>query len=277
MKPNLVLHQQTVAEASPTELIEIAHASGCGGVAVFTHLPPFLIDGVPIPKLEFEIVGPGHKQALLARSRDLGVTIETVDFIGIHPQLDASEYRASLELSGELGAKGVTLWIQDGDDARVIDNLGRLCEVAAENGMMAAIEFVGFAPYCDSIARAAHFVSQVGLPNLKIAVDMLCLVRTGGTVADVEQLPADYLGFAQLCDGYGTHRSGSYFKEAMDRLMPGEGDWPVIDVLRALPPELPLELEIPSRVARRAGMSPLDRAKWAVSATQALLTKLSDE
>ena len=52
-----------------------------------------------------------------------------------------------------------------------------------------------------------------------------------------------------------------------DRLLPGEGGLDLRGLLRALPPDLPMSLEIP-----QAGVpDPLQRARRALAATQQLL------
>lgn len=265
------LHQTVAMETSPVELVEIARTVGCDGIDVFVHMPPFIVEGHPIPKLPLELVTQSTKRELLNNMCDLDVKVASIEWIGIHPDIDEQEYLGAMELGGELGAHGVTVWIQDADENRVIDNLSRLCEVAAQYNIVANLEFTGYAPHCNSVTRAAHFVRAVAQPNLKIMIDTLCLIRTGGTAPDLAALPASYFGCVQLCDGYGIYQSSTYFKEAQDRIMPGEGDWPLIDILNALPAHLPVDIEAPSRTAKAAGMPAVDRAQWAVTATKRLL------
>lgn len=273
----LALHQSTAIEASPARLVEIAAEVGCEEVGIFVNLPPYLVPGHPISPadFEFEIVGQSHKRGLLDRMRDLGVGVANIEFFGIHPALEEQDYRAALELGGELGARGATVWILDEDEARAVDNLGRFCGVAAEFGLTVGLEFVGFTAPCNTIGSAVRVVDKVGLPNMRLSIDMLSMIRTGATAADVAALPARYFAYAQVADGYGTHMSSTYFKEAMDRLMPGEGDWPLQEILSALPATLPIDVEVPSRVARAAGMSALERSRWAVTATRKLLASLT--
>lgn len=273
----LALHQTTTMEASPVELIKIAAEVGCPEIGIFVHLPPYLVPGHAISPddFEFEIVGQSHKRDMLDHMRDLDVKVANIEFFGILPDVKEEDYRAGLELGGELGARGATVWILDDDESRAIDNLGRFCTVAAEFGLIVGLEFVGLTVSCNTIGSAVRVVDQVGLPNMRLAIDMLSMVRTGGTAADLAALPDRYFAYAQIADGYGTHKSSTYFREAMDRIMPGEGDWPLREILSALPAALPIDVEVPSRVAQAAGMSALDRSRWAVAATRKVLESVT--
>ena len=61
-----------------------------------------------------------------------------------------------------------------------------------------------------------------------------------------------------------------YFVDAIDgRLAPGEGSIPVAEMARALPPDLPISLEIRSRHYREQYPDPLERARAILERTQA--------
>jgi sugar phosphate isomerase/epimerase len=258
-------------EASPVELVKIASELECAEIGLFVYMPPNPMPGHKIPDLEIELVTNAHKRDMLDHMRDLNVKVGNIEFISINPTFDMEEHRGTLELGGALGARGVTVLVQDGEERRVLDNLAILCDAAAEYNLVASVEFIGMTPHCNSMGRAVQLIDQVNRPNLGLVMDTLNVVRTGATLAEIEALPARYFRYAQISDGYGTHTSTGYIKEALDRLMPGEGDWPLKEILTVLPAATPLDVEVPSRVARIAGMSARDRARWAVTATRKLL------
>ncbi len=116
----------------------------------------------------------------------------------------------------------------------------------------------GLTPACNSIGRAAWFVEQVARSNVGIAVDALHLARTGGTPAEIAALPAHHFAYAQICDGRGFHRSADYLPEALDRMMPGDGEFPLRAIIEALPQATALDVEVPSVKLANAGVPAIE-------------------
>jgi sugar phosphate isomerase/epimerase len=102
------------------------------------------------------------------------------------------------------------------------------------------------APRWKTLHEAVALVTAAGQPNLALGVDLLHLLRSGGTPAEVADLDPALVGHAQLCDGASLAVGEDYVQEASaSRLAPGRGVFPVRDFVRALPPGTPLELEVP--------------------------------
>lgn len=268
----LALHQITAMEASPVELVGIAADVGCQGVVVFTHVPAV---GLPNgrPSRAFPLVTPATKRDMQAALRDYAISVGNVEFFPIKADVDVATYREGLALGGELGAARAVTHVHDTDSARAAENLGRLVDLAQEYGLSLGLEFMGLTPGCDSIHKAAWFVEQVNRPNLGIAVDALHLARTGGTPADIAALPAHYFAYSQICDGHGLHRSADYLPEAMDRQMPGDGDFPLLAMIEALPERAALDVEVPSPTLADQGRSAFERAREAVKRSRALIER----
>lgn len=259
MKP-LGLHQFTVIEASPTDLVKYAGELGCRNVCIFVHSP----------FLEVNAVTRAHKQDMLSLMRDLNVGIGNIEYFQIAPDKSLEDYRPYLELGGELGAHGVVAHIYDPEDQRAVATLGKFRDMANEYGLRVGLEYMGLTPACNTIHRAAYFVDQLDRKGVGIGVDMIHVARTGTTAAEIAALDPEYFAYAQICDGYGLYLSEKY-KDGLDRLVPGEGDWPLQEIFTALPAATPIDVEVPSIVARKAGMSAHDRAEWAVSAARQVL------
>ena len=100
------------------------------------------------------------------------------------------------------------------------------------------------------------------------------LVRSGGTAADIAALDPAMLLYGQLNDGHGLHLSAAYFDEVHDRQLPGNGDFPLADILAALPATAPIEVKCPSDSRRKAGVSALDYARDAGERARRLLDRL---
>jgi hypothetical protein len=58
-----------------------------------------------------------------------------------------------------------------------------------------------------------------------------------------------------------------------DRLVPGEGELPLLDILKALPPEVVIGLEVPRLSLAEAGVSHADRMRPCVQAARGLLAE----
>jgi len=270
----LALHQITAMEASPADLVSIAADVDCGKVCVFTYLP---VVGLPDQEgtAAFPLVTEATKAQVRARLDDRGVSVSNIEFFPIAADVPVERYRGAFALGAELGAERAVTHVHDPVDARAVETLGRLADLAAEYRLGLGLEFMGLTPACNSIARAVWFVDQVARRNLGIAVDALHLVRTGGTPADVAAVPARYFAYAQICDGRGLHRSADYLSEALDRVVPGEGDFPLKAIIEALPATTALDVEVPSVKLAAAGMPALERAREAVTRARALVSSVT--
>lgn len=139
--------------------------------------------------------------------------------------------------------------------------------MAAEYALDLAVEFMGITSECNSIARAVDLIQQTGWRNTGIAVDMLHLVRDGGTPEEVAAIAPELIKYAQLCDGADTNISSDYIDEALyARMIPGEGCFPLVKLLETLPRTMALNVGVPRLASQQAGVSSLMRAQQSVTA-----------
>jgi len=264
----LGLHQITAMEATPLELVSIARQVTCSEVCIFTHLPQL----TPEPEdteSPFPVLTRSDLPDMKARLSDDGVTIANIEFFSLTPWMNFDAYTRGLELGAELSARCAVTHIMDPEPNRVRDHLSKLNELAAAFNLKLAVEFMAMSPDCSSIGAALDLVQSVGSHNLGIAVDMLHLIRSGGVPADAESAPPERIFYAQICDGKHQDVTEDYMEEAInDRSIPGSGVFPIADILAALPPDTPLDVEVPRLVDQLAGMGPLERARAAVSAAK---------
>jgi sugar phosphate isomerase/epimerase len=261
----LGLHQMNALEVSGAELVSMAYEVGCQYVCAFVQLPPW---DVP-----FEAVPPAMVHELLARMDATGVTLRNVEIFALTEDVDVGSFRPALELGAQLGAQGVNSIMMDTVETRAAANFATLCELAAELDLNVSLEFSPLTPGCTSLESAAKLLRLIGKPNAGLAVDALHLVRGGGTPEDVAAQPAELFAHAQLCDGPDLAVGSDYLAEAFERLVPGEGVFPIAAILDALPAATPVELEVPSLSSEQNGIPALDRARRAAKAARELLNR----
>ncbi len=250
-------------EIDPVSLIDIAGQAGCQAVSLVTQ-PLDAQNNI------FPLVTPQNRGDVEAKLAATGVSLVNIEAFSIRPDVAVESYRPALELGAQLGARGATALLFDTDEARVVDGLSQLCELAGELGLRVGIEFMALSPQWNTLETMRDLVLAVNHPGLGIGIDILHLVRSGGTPADVAALDPALVSYAQICDGASLAVTADYVEEAVgNRLVPGEGQFPVLEFLRALPAGVPVELEVPQPQARPA----LDRIRDAARGARNLLAQ----
>ena len=203
-----------------------------------------------------------------------GVGLSIGEGFMVRPGAEIADAAGDLDLLQALGAPCVNVLTLEPDAGRGLDQLGRFADLAGARGLKATLEFLPGTPAGD-LKSGAALVRQVGRPNFSLLVDSLHLFRSGGTAADVAALEPGLVGYIQLCDAPKVSRHAVYADEARyDRLVPGEGDFPLLDFLKALPRDLVVGLETPILAKADAGQGARERLEPAVVATRDLLARL---
>jgi sugar phosphate isomerase/epimerase len=122
-----------------------------------------------------------------------------------------------------------------------------------------------------SLRAATDVVAAAGRPNLRVLVDALHWVRAGD-ITNLKMADAARLGYVQLCDGplRGPADRVALIHEARnDRLAPGEGEFPLDDLLAAMPSNCVASLEVPLP----PGQGALAHARHLCRAAHALIAR----
>lgn len=255
----------------PIELVDIAAELGCRYVSVAVQGMPL----VPLGYRPFSLKNDARlRKNLAAAMSDQGVTISLGDGFVVLPGADVSALRDDLDVMAELGVPRINVVSVDADLSRTLDQFAALTELAAQRHIDTVVEPVPGLTIGDfSAALAAR--EYVARSEFRLLIDMMHLVRSGSGAADLAAVDADHIGYAQLNDTSLRPRMDNYLEEAMsERMVPGEGELPLHDLLCALPRDTVLEIEVPRRSAALAGMSPIDRLRPCVEAARRLLSGL---
>lgn len=264
----LSLHQLTALDASPRELIDIARRLGVASVCLFTHVPEAGAGRYPL-------VAKGDVGELRTLLDGAGITLSNLEVFPLDRSGPRDNLDPGLALGAALGATRATVHIHEvSSHDEAVDRFAEFATRAAAHGIVAGLEFNNFSAVRD-VASAERIVRVAGRGSL--VLDMLHTVRCAATASDVSRA-ADLIDYAQLCDGPAYMPGEGRWREAVgERLPPGDGDFPLIELARALRTDVVFDIEVPQSSARKAGVPAFDRAWRAVDASRRLLAKLDEE
>lgn len=257
----------TALDARPEGLIRAAAAAGFQGVGLRV-LPPRHAPGL------YPVAGdPVWCRELRKLADDAGIRVFEAESFAMDHDSDVAAMEPGLEAAAVLGASVLVSGGADPHEARLTENYARLAELAAGYGIVMAIEFMPSRPM-KTLSDARRVMARVGHPNARLLIDVLHLCRSGSALAELATLTADQISHVHLCDAPAPHpgQAGLTAESREGRLYPGEGGLPVVEILAALPRDVPISLEAPHRDQQH--LAPEERIARAGAATLAFLDGL---
>jgi sugar phosphate isomerase/epimerase len=260
---SLSLAHLTVLEVAPPALFDLAAEAGYQNVGI--RILPAVPGAVCYP-LDRPTVAEWRR-----RLADAGVGVHDVEFVPLTADVRVDEYRPTLALAAQLGARRLNVSGDDPDLERLSDRFGRLCDLAAEVGIGVDLEFMRFR-VVGNLPQALAVVTRAARPNGRLLIDVLHLFRSGGTAQMLADVPGHLIGSVQLCDAPRMDPTDAHIVDEarQGRLFPGEGELPLLEYLSALPREVCLSVEVPTG-SSHPGLSPAERAARACAASRRLL------
>lgn len=257
----------TTLGATPLEQIAIARELACEAISIIPAMPSLPEMGIA------DILADHALHREIVRACDgSGVRVHILEGLMLTPDSTAADWMPLLEMANAISTPAVLAVVLDTDRQRVAERFAEACELAAARGISVNIEFFRTGG-ATSLADTANLLERAGLPaNGRIVIDFLHLIRGGENVAELAALAQNLVGALQICDGPMMATDEQYFQEMLwDRVLPGEGEFPVKALVHALPEDAILGIEVPMESRRSAGESALERARRAVQSTRALL------
>lgn len=267
-----------------TRRLSVAH------LTAITLDPPALIhaaaeagfDGVGLRLLRVTPESPGYPlmddpallRGTLAAQAATGIAVSDIEFLKITPETDPATLVPMLEVGAQLGAGHLICAPYDDDLARLADRLGHIDDLARRAGLGVVLEFFPWTSIPD-LASCWEVVQQAS-DRVGMLVDALHFDRSASSLGLLAALPAERLPFAHLCD---ARRAPPYSTEELlhtarqDRLPPGQGEIDLRGFLAALPPEIPLGLEVP--MPPRPDLAPTKMLRDLRQATLHLLAEVA--
>ncbi len=258
----------TILDSGPSGQVRACAEAG------FTHAGLRLN---PLLPTDQSVAGDPDREAEVERlMRETGVKLLEVGVFPVTATMDVEALRPVLALSQRLGGHFIVCPIEDPDEARRCDTFARLCDLAAEYGLGALVEFNPYSG-CRSLAEAVALATAAKRPNAALVLDALHLSRSGGHPRDLAKVDPALLELVHFCDAPAFMADGRSADELRResrtaRLLPGEGELWLEELLDALPRDIPISIEAPS--ARHAHLPAAERAKLTLDATMGFLKKI---
>lgn len=260
----------TVLELSPPDMVEVAARAGYSHVGL--RLEPATPQEHHFPLMADAELRRQTRQRLL----DTGIKVLDIEILRLKPKTRVMDFQAILEVGADFGATELLLAGNDPDEVRLAENFAALCDLARPYGIYPHLEFM---PWTDArdLSQALRIVQNAGRTNGCVLVDAFHFNRSGSSLtelAEADRAMPQRLRYAQLCDVVGPRPDDmdEILRQARnERRFPGDGDCDLHGLLNALPANIPLSLEIPTRQLMEQGVSAFERAKIALDKTRAVL------
>jgi sugar phosphate isomerase/epimerase len=250
------LEHLTLLGVSPPDLVTVAARAGF--TAVGLRLSPATDGERPWP------VAPGSPMLAetVRRCADTGITVLDAEAIRLGPLAAREpEYAPVLAAAAELGARYVNAICDDPDLGRLSDSFAGLVAAAAPYGIRAVVEFMAYRSVA-TLAEAVTIAARSGGGG--ILVDALHVQRCGVRLADLRAVDPALITYVQLCDAPLRAPADPLHEARAARLLPGEGELPLLDLLGALPAGIPVAVEAPAEAPAEAPVEFAIRARRAL-------------
>ena len=265
----LSLAHLSLIALAPEELIRIA------GDAGFDLVDLRLSPATPTDRVYGRDELTALCRALRPVLRDAGLRIWDVEIIRLNDRTRPEDHLPLMEAAASLGASRIKLVCDSEDHGRAAEMLGSLCDLAAPFGLVMDVEYMVFSGV-KSLSSAILLVQAAARPNLAVLVDALHWVRAGDMGA-LRTADRARLGYVQLCDGplRGPNLCAPNGRQALvqeartSRLAPGEGEFPLDDLLAGMPSHCVASVEVPLP----PGREPLAHARHLCRATRQLCAR----
>ncbi len=259
----------TVLELSPPEMVSCAVDAGfdCVGLRL-------------IPATSGEVQHAMIGDTPLAREterrlQDTGMRVLDVEIFRLRPETVVADYEAALATGARLGAKQALIAGNDPDEARLTANFAAFCALAQRFGIGANLEPMPWTD-CKNFAQGVRIVTAADHENGGILIDPIHFDRGGSRASEIADVPRTRFRYMQLCDAPAerpTDIEGLLYQARAERLMPGDGGLDLTGMLRAVPDDLPISLEIPMETLAKT-LPAVERTKRMLAKTRRLLDRL---
>lgn len=269
--PEVGIDPLTMLDVSPPDFVNIAREAGFDSVS-----------------LRVEAASPGEEpwldpdspmlQKTIRQMEQAGMRTLTAEVVRLRPETVPSHYERTLEAAARLRARYLLVNSDDPEIDRARETFAVLNGNARQYGIRPLIEPITYTQ-ASKLDDAIEIAADSGGG---ILIDALHFHRSGGSPEQLRTVAPELLPLVQLCDaplappaglprrralpgGQSTDGSDLQLESRAMRLLPGDGELPLKELLDALPDDIPVSVEAPvsslretlseSEFARRARRS----------------------
>ena len=203
------------------------------------------------------------RRETLARMHATGTRVFDIGVLRLRKETKVADFEPVLESAARLGASHAVVNGDEPDQRLLADLLARLCELGRAYGLTMNLEFTPWTGV-RTLADAIRVVEAAGSPEARVLIDTIHVDRSGGK-PEIAATPSALVAYAQVRDAHGPRPQPQdfdtmIFQARNERGFPGEGNLDLRAMIRALPRDIPLSLEAPTKKLAQK-LSALERAR----------------
>lgn len=278
----LSLAHLTLLDVAPPDLVRIAAEAGFEAVGIRVRAAHPNEESWPM-------LGDSEMlRATEASLRSEGIAVLDVEVIRLGPDIETSAYLPLLEVGARLGAGFVVVVNDDPNLKRAAEHFSDLADSARPFGIRPVIEPMAYTQ-ARNLAEAFEIASGDHTHTAGLLIDALHFQRLGGQPQDLGDYDAQWFPYMQACDaplvmptdfprpprlprGQSTDVAPIAMEGRAFRLLPGDGELPLVHLLQALPPQIPISVEAPCYPLQQT-LTPLQLAVRAATATRRIVAE----
>ena len=264
-KPEFSLDGLTLTEVQPVELIKAADEAGFDFVSLYVQPPPIYAS---------TLVCAANERDCARALADAKVRAMVLEVFDLHSIATVESFREAFERGARLGAStAVAINHSNRDRGQSADLLARMAEIARECGLGVDLEPV-VGGSTATLQQGAELIAASGR-DVGLVFDAWHVVGAGDDTADIDAVDRSLIRYVQLCDGPMPMTFHQWMSGVVsERLYPGDGEFPLSEMLRLMPEGVPIGIEAPSLSRAQTGRSPLEQAREALAAMKQTLALL---
>lgn len=267
----------TLLDVAPPELVTIADSAGFDAVGIRVATAGPGEDPWPMAP------GSPMLDETVRRLDGSGVRVLDVEVLVLGPDTRRDHYEPALEAGARLGARFLNVMGDDPEPERISDTFARLTADALPYGLRPLLEPIPFKAVRD-LEQAVRVAERSGGGGVE--VDALHFSRSGSDLDALRSVDRELLPLLQLCDaplappsglprpkrlprGQATDGDDRILEARAMRLLPGDGELPLAELVAAMPPGIPISVEAPV-LSLSETLAPLELARRARAAVARL-------
>lgn len=252
----IALSPNSLVGVPALEYIDALVKAGYDGIGLRMYASP----GVNYEDVTQPIAGnrPLMEQVKQALS-DSGLILYDMLSYYVRPNFDLERMLPSLEFGAELGFPYALAIADDPEWSRQVENFGRLCDAAAALKLTVSLEAPVAQNTVNTLPKALQLLSESGRQNAVICLDPFHFWRVDHSPEMLKTCEPRLFPYTQIDDGVGTDGPPPRGRREI-----GGGSVPLVEILDALPRDIPLSIEW-----GRPRDTSYTAAEWAAIALQA--------